>query len=333
MKNKKKAMLAALLLSVTTLSGCNLTSCNKTNGEDLNRIERQAQEDSEYAEAGKKLYDEIKSNPVFRGIKWDKNLALKVVELLNEHYPTASTYMNSENAKNATDQTLKVIEDIIRINLDPNTKPEQMINLSDYVERDRHKAFLNNSMILTKDAVEEIMAGKFIDETKWSSNEKVKSATSSLLNYEFDTTNDSDFLEMSAGVRFTIQTMYNEANKYVPEESYIHRNQSEETVRDYDLYLIYFTNDLEKRVYLPRRTKDNEIEFVYTYPGCKEEERYTKEEMYALAGLSSFEEQKRLGIEPKLWIWQMGIQVEIENRIEDAKTEIYNAKDAYVLKK
>lgn len=332
MKNKKKAMLAALLLSVTAMSGCNLTSCNKTNGEDLRKIERQAEEDSEYTEVSKKLYDEVKSNSVFRNVKWDKNTALKVVELLNEHYPTASTYMNSENAKNATDQTLKVIEDIIRTNLDPNTKPEQMINLSDYVERDRDKAFLNNSMILTKDAVEEIMAGKFIDETNWSSNEKVRKATDALLNYEFDTTNDSDFLEMSAGVRFAIQTMYNEANKYVPEESYITRSQSEEDVREYDLYLIYFTNDLEKKVYLPRRTKDNKIEFVYTYPDCKEE-RYTKEEMYALAGLSSFEEQEKLGIEAKLWIWQMGIQVEIENRIDDAKTEIYNAKDAYVLKK
>ncbi len=332
MNNKRKAMLAALLLSVTTMSGCNLTSCNKTNGEDLRKIEKQAEEDSEYTEAGKKLYDEVKSNTVFRNVKWDKYTALKVVELLNEHYPTASTYMNSENAKNATDQTLKVIEDIIRTNLDPNTKPEQMINLSDYVERDRDKAFLNNSMILTKDAVEEIMAGKFIDETNWSSNEKVRKATDALLNYEFDTTNDSDFLEMSAGVRFAIQTMYNEANKYVPEESYITRSQSEEDVREYDLYLIYFTNDLEKKVYLPRRTKDNKIEFVYTYPDCKEE-RYTKEEMYALAGLSSFEEQKKLGIEPKLWIWQMGIQVEIENRIDDAKTEIYNAKDAYVLRK
>ena len=52
--------------------------------------------------------------------------------------------------------------------------------------------------------------------------------------------------------------------------------------------------------------------------------------MYALAGISSLEEQKRLGIDAKLYIWQMGIQVEIENRIEDAKNEIRNAKKGFV---
>lgn len=324
MRNKEKALLGAILLSASTLTGCGMFN---TNGENIRKIEKTAMEDSQYSDLAKKFMNDINAKG-FSALRVDKYTALKIVELLNEHYPTALDYMNSENASNLSKEAIGVLEAIIRKNLDPSTRIENMINLSDYVQRDRDKVFLNNALLVSKNAVNELNVGGVMDQSKWSGTVRTTSAAVDLLNYEFDTTNDSDFLEMSAGSRLAIQTMFYEANKYVPEETYIERDQSEYDVRCYDLYLKYFTNDLEKKVYLPRRTADNKIEYVYTYPDCREE-RYTKEEMYALAGISSFEEQRRLGIEAKPWIWQMGIEVEIENRIDDAKTEICNSKNGY----
>lgn len=324
MNNKKKALLGALLLSASTLTGCRMFN---TNGENLTKIEKQAMEDSEYTELSKELLKEVKAKGMNGSI--DKYTALKIVEMLNEHYPTAMDYMNEENAKNATENAFQAIKVIMKKNLETTTRPENMINLANYVTKERDRVFLNNSLLASKNAVTELAAGGMLDQRAWAGSNRVANAAVDLLNYEFDTTNDSDFLEMSAGVRLAIQTIFDEANKYVPEEAHIRRMQSEADVREYELYLIYFTNDIEKKVYLPRRTSDNKIEYVYTYPDCREE-RYTKEEMYALAGISSLEEQKRLGIDAKLYIWQMGIQVEIENRIEDAKNEIRNAKKGFV---
>lgn len=335
MKNKEKAILCALMLMAGTLHF--LPEKGEENGQNITEINEIAYEESIYSGDAEKLYNEVKSKLSINN--WNKEIALKVVELLKGHYPTAMTYMNTANADDYTKKAIEALTEIIRTNLDPKTSSQNMVNLANYVEKQDDKSYLSNALSLGKKFTTDFTSNHRIGEARWDSSERFYDSAVELLNFEYNTNNNNKFLQMPAGSRLAIQTIFNEANKYVPEEAFVNREASEITVREHKLYWLYFQNNMEKKAYLPRRTSDNKIVFVYTNEYCYDEEVYTKEEMYALAGLSSFEEQRRLGIEPKLWIWQMGIQTEIDNRIDDATQEIYNMtrsvenRDAKVMKK
>lgn len=336
MKNKEKAILCALMLMAGTLQL--LPKKGEQNGQNITEINEIAYEESIYSGDAERLYKEVKSK-LSLNINWDKNVALKLVELLKGHYPTAMTYMNTANADDYTEKAIAALTQIIRTNLDPKTSSENMVNLANYTAKEDDRSYLNDALLLAKKFTTDFTRDHRIGEARWDSSERFYDSAVDLLNFEYNTTNNNKFLQMPAGSRLAIQTIFNEANKYVPEEAYVDREASELTVREHKLYWLYFQNNMEKRAYLPRRTSDNKIVFVYTNEYCYDEEVYTKEEMYALAGISSFEEQKRLGIDAKLWIWQMGIQTEVENRIDDATKEIYDMtravenRDAKVMKK
>ena len=55
--------------------------------------------------------------------------------------------------------------------------------------------------------------------------------------------------------------------------------------------------------------------------------------MHAMAGMSTVEEQRNLGIEVNPNIHQLGIQTEIDNRVEDARNELFALRNSCVNKK
>ena len=100
------------------------------------------------------------------------------------------------------------------------------------------------------------------------------------------------------------------------------RESSETDKREYDLYYRYFMDDYEKILYLPEPGQ-NGTNVYYAHwedenSKCHKEGPYTEDVMHAMAGLSTVEENRNLNIEANPNIRQLGIQTEIDNRVDDA---------------
>lgn len=303
--------------------------------------------DYDFTNAAKELYQETldKNSYVLRyqqivNINWNEDLALEVIELMNGVYPTRMREMSPEDAQAEMTEVLQATSLLITGNLNPETKEEDMIDLSKYVLNDKDRVLIHNSMVVARNAMNESvgqpMNGQILDESDWASvnkfSDEYKGAVDQLLHYEFGTVNDSDFLEMNAGARWIIVTTFQQVNNTIPQWSYITRRTSEATPREYDLYYRYFTNDVEKKVYLPRPGINGTTEYVWTDENCIEREVYTEDEMFALAGLSTVEEQRYLGIVANPNVHQLGIQTEVDNRVDDATAELYAAQKTYVIR-
>lgn len=301
----------------------------------------------DFTEDAKRLYQETldKNSFVLRyqqivNVNWNEDLALEVIEVMNGVYPTRMQQMSAEDAHAEMTEVLQAASLLITGNLNPETKTNDMIDLSSYIVSEKDRVLIHNAMVVARNAMNESigqpMNGQILDESEWSrvnkfSNE-YKGAVDQLLHYEFGTVNDSDFLEMNAGARWTIATIFQQVNNTIPQWSYITRKTSEATPREYDLYYRYFTNDVEKKVYLPRPGVNGTTEYVYTNQNCIDEEVYTEDEMFALAGLSTVEEQRYLGIQANPNIHQLGIQTEVDNRVDDAVNELHRAQKTYSIR-
>ena len=301
----------------------------------------------DFTDAAKELYQETidKNSYVLRyqqivNINWNEDLALEVIELMNGVYPTRMREMSPEDAQAEMTEVLQATSLLITGNLNPETKEEDMIDLSKYVLNDKDRVLIHNSMVVARNAMNESvgepMNGQILEESDWAMvnkfSDEYKGAVDQLLHYEFGTINDSDFLEMNAGARWIVATTFQQVNNTIPQWSYITRRSSEATPREYDLYYRYFTNDVEKKVYLPRPGVNGTVEYVWTDENCIEREVYTLDEMFALAGLSTVEEQRNLGIVANPNVHQLGIQTEVDNRVDDATAELYAAQKTYVIR-
>ena len=339
MKEKSKSLLCALIIVASGIAGLakNESKKNSNTKEEYAIVETRETKkaistpiptdkpivvESEYTFEGEKLFKEVNSKMNISN--WNSNIALNIVELLNGHYPTSLLNMSEENANIEIDKTSNALTQIIRNNLNPNTPSDRMVDLSNYTSIFDAKFYLSDSLRLTKKFTTEVTAKHKVGEATWQTGESYRKTGEDLLNYEIETTNDAKFLQMPAGCRLALQTIFNEANQYMPEEAYVDRPESEYEVREHRWYWLYFQNNLEKCAYIPRRIGNNKIIFERTDRHCNVLESYTKEEMYALGGKSSFEEQRRIGISAKYEIWEMGMQIEVENRIRDAIKDIHN---------
>lgn len=274
-------------------------------------------------------------------ITWDRELALEVVEYINGLYPTSMTFMNDQNANAEAVETLQAISLIIAGNLNSETKEEEMIDLSKYIVDEREKVFVHNAMVIARTCIQESigepMNGKILDEQDWSDVNKFsrqyKDSVDQLLNYEFDTVNDPYFLVSSSGARFVIGTYFQTVNNTIPQWSYVTRKSSETDQRTYDLYYRYFLDDVKKITYLPQPGPNGTNQYMAYWADeeslCHVDGPYTEDEMHAMAGLSLVEEQRNLGIEANPNIHQLGIQTEVDNRVEDARTELLELTNTY----
>ena len=131
-----------------------------------------------------------------------------------------------------------------------------------------------------------------------------------------------------------ISSIFQTVNNTIPQWSYITRESSETDKREYDLYYRYFMDDYEKILYLPEPGQ-NGTNVYYAHwedeeSKCHKEGPYTEDVMHAMAGLSTVEEQRNLGIEANPNIRQLGIQTEVDNRVDDAMTEFFGLTNVYV---
>lgn len=358
-ENKKKITkgLAASLAAIMIAGG--LYSCGKKfnkpkevtgdmlNPEDPRKTEVSVSTKSNFTKEAKALYKEtIEVNPFIlqyqqvSNVTWNEELALEVVEFINGVYPTSMTYMNEENAKVEASEIMQAINLIIVGNLYAENTEEQMIDFSKYIVNEKDRVMVYNSMIVARSCIQESigqpMNGKIIEDdseiNKFS--KKYKNSVDRLLHYEFETINHADFLTTSAGTRFLVASIFQNVNNTIPQWSYITRDSSEKDAREYDLYYRYFMDDYEKILYLPEPGQ-NGTNVYYAHwedekSKCHKEGPYTEDVMHAMAGLSTVEEQRNLGIEANPNIRQLGIQTEVDNRVDDAMTEFYGLKNTYV---
>ena len=90
--------------------------------------------------------------------------------------------------------------------------------------------------------------------------------------------------------------------------------------------------DVEKKLYTPYAGKNSTTMYECVYEdekGICKKETYTEDVMYAMAGLSTVEEQRNLNIEANSNIHKFGIEVEFDTRLSDALETIYQAEDTF----
>ena len=266
-------------------------------------------------------------------VEWDKELALEVIEYINTIYPTSMEYMNEADAKAEAIELQQAISLLIAGNLNPETKEEEMIDLSEFMVNEKEKVLVHNAMTIARACIQESigepMNGKIIetDDEINKFGREYTNAVDQLLHYEFDTINDTQFLVASSGARFVISSIFQTVNNTIPQWSHITRKSSEQDPREYDLYYRYFNDDYNKVLYLPEPGK-NGTTVYYAYwadenSKCNKAGPYTEDVMFAMAGMSVVEEKRDLQIEVNPNIRQLGIQTEIDNRVEDARNELF----------
>lgn len=324
---------------------------NKNDDYDPRMTEENVTATTSFKDEGKALCNEIKEKSTFilqsneiAEIEFNENMSLQIVEYINGLYPTNMHYMNEQNASAELSDTEQAINLIIASNLYPDTKAENMIDLSSYIVNEKEKVYVHNAMTIARfminESIGESMNGEILDESEWSEVNKFSrqytDAVDQLLNYELDTINDPSFMTMSSGCRFLITSIFQNANNVIPQHSFVTRI-SENDERVHDVYYRYFQNDVTKDLYLPRADVNGNTIYIRTYydeKGNCHEEVITENVMFAMAGMSTLEEQRNLGIEANPEIYQLGIQIEIDTRVEKAKAEMQELtkKDTVVIK-
>lgn len=301
----------------------------------------------DFTAQAEELYNEtVNINPFIlkyqqvSNVTWDKELALEVVEYINGVYPTSMTFMNDENANAEMTELMQAINLLIAGNLNPSNKEEQMIDFSKYIIDEKDRVMVHNSMLIARACIQESigepMNGKIIESDSEMNNfsREYKDSVDRLLHFEFEGVNHADFLTAPAGTRFLVASIFQNINNTIPQWSYITRESSEPDPREYDLYYRYFSDDYEKILYLPEPGKNGTTVYYAHWADeksmCHKEGPYTEDVMFAMAGLSLLEEQRHLNIEANPNIRQLGIQTEIDNRVDDAMTESFALRTTYV---
>ena len=197
-----------------------------------------------------------------------------------------------------------------------------MVDLSKYFDIEKNKVLVHNAMIITKNAVNELIGEptnyQILDETKYSSVNKLpieyKGAVDQLLNYEFKTLNDKEFLELDNSCKWLIILIFEQANNIISEESSIDVEVSGKIQK---MYYRYFSDFVENKTYIPKIDKNGNI----MYCEISTNTLYSKDEMFALAGLSLLEENN---IEPNPNINELGISIGVEEKFNIISEEIFN---------
>ena len=281
------------------LSKDNKTYSNELPSEDDKKTETSITQNDEeykkYQEDGKELHQETVNKNAYilkyqqvSDVKWDEALAVEVVEFINGVYPVSNI---------------------------------------------KEKAIINNAFVISRNVVSESIGepvnGKIIESDDEINNfsREYTNAVDEFMHHEFETINKGDFITSSMGCRFTTSSIFHFMNGMIPQWSYITRESSETDKREYDLYLQYFQDDVEKDLYLPEPGKNGTVQYKCVYEDekgrCKEK-IYTEDEMLALAGISSEEEQRNLKIEANPNIHELGIYIQNKSALKRAQEEIMN---------
>ena len=307
---------------------------------------------SEFTDEAEKLYKEVKRiNPSILkyqtslNVVWDKEMALEIVEFINGNCPTSMLAMNDEHFKKEATELMEVINMLIAGNLHPETKEEEMIDLSKYIVNEKERVFVHNAMVMSRACIDESIGestkGELLDESKWADINKFsresRNSYERLLHYEFETIDDSDFVTSSAGVRYVITSTFKIIDKVIPHWTHVYRQKSEQDVRKYELYYIYFFDNVEKITYLPERGKDDETLYrgywADEYSLCHEDGPYTEEEMFIMAGLPIQGDKNKYDVTRNDNIRELGVEAQITAKYELAIEDFLALRNDYVKNK
>ena len=321
---KLKKQIVTILANLTIVGDEILSKSKKVKKKTLDEglfINRQ------YSDNSRKLYQDIidKNSLVLRyqqviNVNWDENIALSLIELLNNSNITSIQNMNFENSVNEIKKILQLLIIVIYNNLSPETAIENMINLTEYIDNEKDKVLVHNSMVIARNAVNELFGEQTIipilDESNYSTINKFsneyKGAVNQLLNYEFKTMNDREFLILNKSSRWIIISIFELVNSLISDESSIDIEVAGSIKK---MYYRYFVNNIENKIYVPI-IGTNGIEY-YEY---KTKQMYSREDMFAVAGLSLLDNN----IEPNPNIHEVGIHSSIEEKFNSISEEIYN---------
>ena len=286
----------------------------------------------DFTELGKHLYEETvaKENLVLKyqqvvNIKWDEDLATKVIEFMNGKYPADLLNATDQDASLRTTEVQQAWSLLLTSNLNPETTKENMINFEDYFVKEEDKVLVHNAMAVARNAMDETigepMNGFILEEGDYASINKFSreylGAVDQLLNYEYDTVRDSKFKAMGSGARWTISNIFQQVNNTVPQWSYITREE----------------NGVDNKIYY-RCFKDSETgHLYYAIPGqngtvdyrCDALDKTINEyEMFAMAGQSLLEEQRNVKVNVNPNMHQEGIQVLVDETVDEAREDVFN---------
>lgn len=279
-----------------------------------------------YSDLSSKLYQDIQDKNALLlkyqetlNINWSEDLAFEVIELINGSYPTSTQNMNYDNANKEIYKVLSSLVLLITGSLTPEVNINDMIDLSDYVDNQKDKTLIHNSMFIAKKVICELLGEyqeiNILDEINYTTSNNFSSeyncAVDLMLNYEFKTINDSRFLEMNKTSRWIILLIFEQINNLISEESAIEIKVAGIMQK---MYYRYFINIENNKKYIPIITT-NGIE----YQEKTTNELLTRENMLSLAGLIDNDK-----IEPDDNIVEKGINVEVDDKFNEFTDEIYN---------
>ena len=236
--------------------------------------------------------------------------------LMNGAYTNDIARISDEEARlSEQKRLLDEIRRVIASNLDINTRENDIVDLGSYVEDAEERELIRKVSDVTRNVV---VASEL-------SNKEYQNAITEYLSSMRTVEANSTYLGMSPTARFTIAGLFNKVGDLglIPEEAYITSRLSEHDTRLADWYYMQFLYFPENKVYFPERKADGSIDYVYVGPDCVEE-RHTRFEMYALAGLLPYEEQLRSGILPDVNYIVQGLGPEMELRGREAEAELLN---------
>lgn len=284
---------------------------------------------SQYLEQGRMLYEEVQTkNPrlVFyianAGIKWSEELAVEIVETMNNVYPTAMANMNEENARLEEMKIKATLAALTLGNMKEGNDISETVNLSEYVENDVDRAAILNATIIARNATEaakdEPMNGKILDEDAFTSiasfSRKYKDNVQTTLNYEYDKIKDSVYTTtVSPGARLVVYTIFDMINaENMLSTGCITTDEGNK------LYCEMFVNTETNVVYTPKITKDGMTQFVGTDGSV-----YSYPEMFDIAGMSLDPAERFYQPAPNSSIVRCGLFAHVEDAIYKAESEFF----------
>lgn len=351
-KNQIKKGIAATLASVMLVGGVSpkKIELKEQENEDMNdlneskRIETAISIESKYKNEGKQLYERAIAANSFvvqfqkdTNLKWDELMAVGIVEYINGEYPTILSYMSEDAAKKELSKITQCIQLIISGNLFPETKNEDIIDLTNYMENEADKEPVSDAMAIGRACVEaSLIKASFIDPvtgkkvvTLEPSNEYIKLVERFLI-YEKETLNSEELLESGANVRFLVPTIFEIVNNSIRFDMGVLNKDGEVLSEDTIAYPKYFKDENNGTIYLPMWHPEtityfgfqiNEGELIRTTTQLSEEE------MHNLAGINDFEQTSSQKYENN--IVECGLSADARKLIDIAVNDYLELSNTY----
>ena len=239
---------------------------------------------------------------------------------------------------------MQAIDLIIAGNLYPETKEEEMIDLSKYIKEEKERVYVHNAMTIAKACINESIGepnnGEILDETEWSKVNKFSreyiDSIDQLLNYEYYTLDESSFLNCSANTRCVITSIFQSINASLPTQPYyITLRSSAKDENGMKMYYRYFYDDVNGIAYYPEEGKNATIQYREYWKDANNEtqvgEVYTEDEMFVMAGSPlQIDDRKTYNTDEDKNVKEYGIQNKVDSAYNLAIEDFNSMRKSYI---